>query len=64
MKICRAFAENLLIHKTVCFWVREFREGKDTVFDEPRSGRSNSSVKEKTSDIIRHHIMQDPYTSF
>ena len=50
-------------YQTVCRWGKEFGEGKQTVFDEPRSGRRNSVVNERNIADIRNQIEEDPHIS-
>ena len=50
-------------YQKVCRWVKEFGEGKQTVFDEPRSGRRNSVVNERNIADIRNQIEEDPHIS-
>jgi transposase len=38
-QICEAYGENVMSDGLVRKWVRKFKEGRDSVHDEPRSGR-------------------------
>lgn len=50
-------------YQTVCRWVKEFADGRDTVFDEPRSGREKSIVNEQNIADIKTQIEEDPHIS-
>ncbi|GFR91948.1 transposase [Elysia marginata] len=49
--------------QTVCRWVEEFIEGKESISGCPRPGRPKSCVNEQTIDSIKKGIDEDPHIS-
>ncbi|GFS01938.1 transposase [Elysia marginata] len=50
-------------YQTVCSWVKEFKEGKESLPDCPRPGRPKSCVNEQNIASIKKDIDKDPHTS-
>ncbi|GFR75164.1 F-box/LRR-repeat protein 20 [Elysia marginata] len=51
------------IAQTVCSWVKEFNEGKESISDCPRPWRPKSCVNEQTIDSIKKSIDENPHIS-
>ncbi|GFR69684.1 transposase [Elysia marginata] len=50
-------------YQTVCRWVKEFNEVKESHSDCPRPGRLKSCVNEQTIASIKKDIDEDPHIS-
>ncbi|GFR79423.1 transposase [Elysia marginata] len=50
-------------YQTVCRWVKEFNEGKESLSDCPRPGRPKSCVNEQTIASIKKDTDKDPHIS-
>ena len=50
-------------YKTVCRWVRDFSDGKESVLHEPYFGRPKAAVNELAIDQIRDQISEDPHVT-
>ncbi|GFR71639.1 transposase [Elysia marginata] len=50
-------------YQTVCRWVKEFNEGKESLSDCPHLGRPKSCVNEPTIVSIKKDIDEDPHIS-
>ncbi|GFS04666.1 histone-lysine N-methyltransferase SETMAR [Elysia marginata] len=50
-------------YQTVCHWVKEFNEYKESLSDCPRPGRPKSCVNEQTIASIKKDIDEDPHIS-
>ncbi|GFR59423.1 transposase [Elysia marginata] len=50
-------------YQTVCRWVKEFSEGKESLSDWPCPGRPTSYVNEQTIAFIKKDIDEDPHIS-
>ncbi|GFR81964.1 transposase [Elysia marginata] len=50
-------------YQTVCRWVKDFNEGKESLSDCPRPGQSKSCVNEPIMASIKKDIDEDPHIS-
>ncbi|GFS06302.1 transposase [Elysia marginata] len=50
-------------YQTVCLWVKEFNEDKESLSDCPRPGRLKSSVNEQIIASTKKNIDEDPHIS-
>ena len=50
-------------YRTVCRWVSDFSDGKESVLHEPHSGRPKSAVNELAINQIRDQISEDPHVT-
>ena len=49
---------------TISFWYGEFRRGRKSTEDEPRSGRPTSSATQENIDAIRKIVEDDPHATY
>ena len=49
---------------TISLWYNEFKRGRKSTEDEPRSGRPTSSVTQETIDAVRQIIEEDPHATY
>ena len=49
---------------TTSFWYGEFRRGRKSTEDEPRSGRPTSSATQENIDAIRKIVEDDPHATY
>lgn len=48
-------------YDTVCRWVRRFKSGKNDVYDDPRCGAPKSAMNEKSIELVKCAIEEDPH---
>lgn len=53
------YGDNTLSKRAVYVWVAHFKEGRITIFDEPRSGRPKTSTDEASVQIIQNLLKVD-----
>ena len=44
---------------TIYNWCNEFRRGRDSVLDEPRSGRPRDASSQENIDLVEHIVLRD-----
>lgn len=52
-RITQRLGENAVAKATITYWMREFRRGRRSFEDEPRSGRPTTSTTDENVDIVR-----------
>ena len=55
----RTLAESAPSYATVTRWIREFQRGRDSVEDNPRSGRPPTATTKDKVDLALQLVMQD-----
>ena len=55
----KVYRDSALKKSGICKWIRRFREGRDTVNDDPKSGRPSTSVTDKIIADVQQHVKQD-----
>ena len=55
----RTLAESAPSYATVTCWIREFKHGRDSVEDDPRSGRPLTTTTKDNLDLALQMVMQD-----
>ena len=55
----QVYGDNTPKKSTTYKWINRFRSGRNEIEDEPRSGRSSTSVYEKNTDAVRDMIEKD-----
>ena len=51
-------------YRTVAMWAKHFREGREDVNDEPRSGRLVSELTDGNIELVRQIINSDPHPTY
>ncbi|CAF2552799.1 unnamed protein product [Rotaria sp. Silwood2] len=51
-------------YPTVAEWTKRFREGREDVNDEPRSGRPVSELTDENIELVREVINNDPHSTY
>ena len=62
--LVRVFGESAPSRATVGNWFREFSRGRESLEDEPRSGRPVTAVTRENIDATRRMIEEDPHITF
>lgn len=63
-RITRRLGDNVVSKSTIEYWMREFRFGRQSLGDEPRSGRPPTSMTDENVKIVRDLIRTDPRTTY
>lgn len=53
MDIQQTLGDNALPHCTIAYWVTEFKRGRSSCEDDPRSGRPSTSIAEENIKKIK-----------
>ena len=59
-----AFGDRAPPYKTVSRWAKRFRDGREDVEDDPRSGRPITAHTLTNIEIVRRLIEDDPHTTY
>lgn len=51
-------------YTTVTGWAKRFREGREDVNDDPRSGRLVSELTDENIELVRQVISNDPHSTY
>ena len=51
-------------YPTVAEWAKRFREGREDVNDDPRSGRPVSELTDENIELVREVIINDPHSTY
>jgi transposase len=51
-------------YRTVARWAQRFREGREDVNDDPRSGRPVSELTDENIELVRQVINNDPHSTY
>ena len=51
-------------YPTVAEWAKRFREGREDVNDDPRSGRPVSELTDENIELVREVINNDPHSTY
>jgi transposase len=51
-------------YTTVTRWAKRFREGREDVNDDPRSGRPVSELTDENIELVRQVINNDPHSTY
>jgi len=57
--LTEAYADAALSRTVVCKWHKAFKEGRENVEDDPRSGRPISSTNDQNVEMVRAVIAKD-----
>ena len=55
----KVYGDSALKNSCICKWIGQFREGRNTVKDDPKSGRPSTSVTDKIIADVQLHGKQD-----
>ena len=55
--------DQTLAYSTVRIWAQLFREGRDSIEDEPRTGRPKSATCEPSIELVGEFLRNDPCCS-
>ena len=58
-KLKQAYGEHALSRSQVFKWYKAFSEGRESIKDEPRSGRSSTSKTDNNVEIVRALVRSD-----
>ncbi|CAF0880875.1 unnamed protein product [Rotaria sordida] len=59
-----ALGPNAPSYPTVTEWAKRFREGREDVNDDPRSGRPVSELTDENIELVREVITNDPHSTY
>ena len=59
-----ALRPNAPSDRTVARWAKRFREGREDVNDDPRSGRPVSELTDENIELVREVINNDPHSTY
>lgn len=62
-ELCDAWGESYVSYPCVTKWIREFREGRQSIEDAPRSGRPVTQTTAENIELVRQLIDTDPHVS-
>jgi transposase len=51
-------------YPTIAEWAKRFREGREDVNDDPRSGRPVSELTDENIELVREIINNDPHSTY
>jgi histone-lysine N-methyltransferase SETMAR len=51
-------------YSTVARWVAVFKDGKESIEDDPRSGRPITGITQDNIEAVRKIIMEDPHSTY
>src|ERR1700678_2683907 len=63
-ELATALGPNAPSYSTVARWAKRFREGREDVNDEPRSGRPVSVLTGENIELVRQVIIDDPHATY
>ncbi|CAF1086736.1 unnamed protein product [Didymodactylos carnosus] len=63
-ELTTALGPNAPSYRTVARWAKRFREGREDVNDEPRSGRPVSELTDENIELVRQFINNDPHSTY
>ncbi|CAF1284464.1 unnamed protein product [Adineta steineri] len=63
-ELSTAIGFNAPSYSTVARWAKRFREGREDVDDEARSGRPISELTERNIELVRQIINNDPHSTY
>ena len=63
-KLTTALGRNAPSYSTVARWAKRFREGREDVNDDPRSGRPISELTDTNIELVRQVINNDPHSTY
>jgi histone-lysine N-methyltransferase SETMAR len=63
-ELSTAIGSNAPSYSTFARWAKRFREGREDVDDEPRSGRPISELTDRNIELVRQIINNDPHSTY
>lgn len=63
-ELATALGPDAPAYRTVAKWAERFREERENVNDDPRSGRPVSEVTDKNIELVRQVIINDPHSTY
>lgn len=63
-ELTTALGPNAPSYRTVARWANRFREGREDVNDDPRSGRPVSELTDENIELVRQVINNDPHSTY
>ncbi len=63
-ELTTALGPNAPSYQTVARWAKRFREGREDVDDDPRSGRPISELTDENIELVRQVINNDPHSTY
>jgi transposase len=58
-----AYGQDIVSYRTVARWFRRFSNERDSLEDNPRSGRPLSAITQENIDAVKHVVNDDPHIS-
>jgi transposase len=63
-ELATALGSNAPSYQTIARWTKRFREGREDVNDDPRSGRPVSELTDENIELVRQVIINDPHSTY
>ena len=63
-ELATALGPDAPAYRTVTKWAERFREGREDVNDDPRSGRPVSELTDENIELVRQVITNDPHSTY
>ena len=62
-ELTTAYGQGVVSYSTVAHWVHRFSSGRESLEDDPRSGRTITVVTQQNIDSVKVLVNDDPYIS-
>jgi transposase len=63
-ELATALGSNAPSYQTIARWTKRFREGREDVNDDPRSGRPVSELTDENIELVRQVIIDDLHATY
>jgi histone-lysine N-methyltransferase SETMAR len=58
-----AYGSGVVSYQMICYWIRRFANGRESLEDDPRAGRPITVVTQKNIDAVKELVEVDPHIS-